>query len=244
MRSRFLLVGGAACCVASAQAQTIVSDNFDAYTAGTALNAHAPWDPTSSPNFTISTDHALSGPNSAKVVGTGVTGSTDFAWINLNSGNNYPYDSTHPLLSGSVSMWLNSGLQSTDWAGLTVFDTAVNRVAGIRYNGAGTVQFWAPAGWVTTQIVAPTDEWVNLRIRASYTSATSATIQYYINDLRFDAYGLSYGSGFGVADFDLYQFGNATAYFDNYVVAKAVPEPATLAVLGIGLLALRRRRSA
>src|SRR5579862_1764047 len=144
-RASTVLIGIALACFSSAQ--VLFSDNFDGYATGSLLNSHSPWDSTGSPNYTISTDEALSGTKSAKVVGQGVTGSTDFAWINLNGGNDFSFSASQAQLTGSVSVWLNGGLQPTDWVGVAVFDSSVDRLAGIRFNGSGALQFWNGAGW-------------------------------------------------------------------------------------------------
>lgn len=94
-------------------------------------------------------------------------------------------------------------------------------------------------GWLNQTLVTNFDEWYNLK----FVLTVGTGVEYFVN-------GVSIGT---FADADTISLGNVilntknygedyNVYYDNFT-ATAVPEPATLCLLGLGGLLLRKRRA-
>jgi hypothetical protein len=128
--------------------------------------------------------------------------------------------------------------------GIDMFSGA-NRVAATVINATGRVyvynqfdNFWA---WSHNPRVVP-NQWVTLELLANFNTGTSKV---WVNGVHHPIVGTF--SSVSITDVDLLSLRETSAdtnlaYFDMYVL-RTVPEPATVAALGLGCLALLRRRS-
>jgi hypothetical protein len=92
-----------------------------------------------------------------------------------------------------------------------------------------------------TNLVALTDRWNKLELVMDFNAGTARAV---LNGVA-SANSITISTANGVADVDLYSVRNngatSASHYDNYMV-QAVPEPATMTVLVLGLAAIARRR--
>ena len=230
-----------------AQAVSLYSTSFEEFTAGSnVFSSMAPWTGTTSAwttqNGGGSRPAAFSGNNLLDAPARVGANLGRWAWVDVSSawaarpsGQNVAVGSTMMYLPGTATQSVQYGLQMYDNVGGYVagmmFDVANNLVIGddginVQVLGAGIAR----------------DRWVQMEMVADY---DVDTITFRVDGVNIG--GFAYGSALpDLGDFDLVNFAvNSTAvntaYFDDFGV-KAVPEPASMAALGAGALALIRRR--
>jgi hypothetical protein len=251
---RLLFMGMAVACSAAANAVVIYSADFEqpTYTAGT-LTTGAPgqggWESTTATNVVVNgvadavTPHG--GNQMMRMVGSTTANAGRWAWVDI---------SAHPLNDGQTTLtswvWfnvpsLNTRVQTVGFQAYA--NLGANVISQISVNtGTGAISFFdqttvaAATGGTFTK-----DAWHQLGIEVDILSGTVRGF--------FD--GVQVGAGFhtqtNVSDFDtmVVNAGAATAaqnknvYWDDYVVeTKAVPEPATIGAVAVGVLGLLLRR--
>lgn len=194
----------------------------------------------------------ISGPNYQVVSGVARTGSQSVRWSGTGGGHAWPdipggYSGANPLRSSVWIMMPSAGSDPERVFGLRYWSASAG-FAGVTLGSDGTVRagttyssLWGSSG-IQTVISNPTDRWIEVGI--SYTpNDSSATV---MADGQFFSFAVTpQGSVLDVdffSDWDAVNV-NTTGYWDDYfVTTDAVPEPATLAALGIGLAAVIRRR--
>ena len=233
---------------AASQAVVLYNDDFESYAVGSSLSDSSNYNPASDPEFTVAT---------GGVSGQGVFISTPplignyYAWHDLN----YAPTAANPLIVGSLSV-KSVGVNTTDgtttsfhgagfydpagaaFAVLQVQATAGTSTASYRLFAAGDTTF------TTGSLTLPVNTFVQLKVQLDTTLHSAS---YFLNNslIATRPYTLSDAT---IGDFDLLT--SATGYddaiYDNYRVEalNPVPEPASLAALGLGALALARRRRA
>lgn len=174
-------------------------------------------------------------------------GSFGFAWADLPDGG---YTGAQTLWA-SVDVWLDGASANTDrYYGIAMFTDG--DAFGVTLNSSGAVSAGylyanVEGGNVVGNISNPTGRWVTLGVGYDIGS-TSASIY-------FDGQLTTVGDIFEgttifdadlMSDYSASSASSSVAYWDNYRVGNAapVPEPASMAALGLGALAMIRRRKA
>jgi hypothetical protein len=234
MKHVLLLVGVMTVLViAPAGALAAWSDNFDGYADGTKLyniGGWSGWDDDPNAAGTVSSEQALSAPHSISV------------------SNSRGVDAVHPFTPYTSGAWTFTAYQyvPSDLDGLTYF--ILNNVYDL--STTPSTFEWAiemhmdPAtgmvneqihGGITTPLVY--DTWVEIRVDFDLDLDTCDA--YYNNVLLVS--GTWTSSNYPTLEFanvDLYAPHEGTVYYDDLSL---VPEPASLVLLALGVLALRRR---
>lgn len=241
-----LILGALALSASSlAFSQVIFNENFEGMTVGNPLNGNVTggqtWQSDLGNDFVISNNRSSGG--GTKSVRVNSNANSTWSWVNLPT----PFSGgIQPTLKGSVDIFMDAGVSGATTYGLNIYGGAGgnNRLGGIRAYGAGTrVDVWDGTSWQISGATAPTGAWFNVSVLVNYTTPTTGTAKYFINNVQV-------GSDVAVTEAThsvrLYNFATvfpltAAANFDNYRV-EAVPEPATIAILGAGALALIRRK--
>lgn len=218
----------AACGVVSAQ----WGDDFDSYANGTLLynvNGWTGWDDSSGAAGTVSDAQSLSGPHSISVSGTS--------------------DAVHPFSGYSSGVWTFTAYQyiPDNLDALTYF------ILNNEYNHGGPYDWGIemhmdpatglvneaihdPNATVTTPIVY--NQWVEIR---TLIDLDNNYMENYYNGVLLASgdWNIRTGGLVELQNVDLYAPHSVAVYYDNLSL---VPAPGGLAVLGMGLCALRRRR--
>lgn len=245
----FALVG-----VASASAQIILQDSFDSYADQAAYDAV--WTPTAGThiNGTLSTAQAVSAPNSVRTLTN--TAGTQGSYRNL--GGDYDGTDAQPLVVSFWQYYITGGTRHYN---------EVRGYTGAGFNDGSLVQLYA-AGW-NNSVTAPGEVfagnkfqgrvafgagsgWVNLNGAGSPNRTDGwhkFTIEIRTNDVNFyvdDILSRNFIRG-TLSSFDTYVIGSrlTSAEIETYtddVLVERVPEPTTLALLGLAGVALLRRR--
>lgn len=254
---RLVLLSMAVSAVAAAQAQVLVSTGFEANSVGV-LNGQTagvprPWQ----------TGAGTSVVNTGPVVGTqavessyslGTGASTSHGWVDLYDApaTGIVIPAGKPLVS-SVKVYVDS-TRATHGAGLAVWSNSganVNAIVGIFGNGQvfGRNGVGTPGITVVPNLLANLDAWNTITIVTFQTDANTLTSTYQLNGVGVPGFThtRTIATGQRVADVDLLSLnGSATTQtvisrYDDYQI-EVVPEPATMAGLSLGVLALLRRR--
>lgn len=216
-----------------ASAQSFGFETSEGFTVGN-LDGQQSWNGAS--NATVSTERARTGAQSVKTVGGSFGGSS---WKDFS-----------PTLTSQffMSVYVNivSGSSNDRIFGITAFNgftTGPNvTVSSSGQVRAGTSSaFSAPV--VGNLTSAATDRWIQIGLL--YTPGTTSATVFADGQ----QYNLTLGSALSqITDIGIYSDyisdinSTGTAYFDDYNVGDAVPEPATLIVLGTAAMAAARRK--
>jgi hypothetical protein len=208
----YLYYGNAGASAVSSGSSTMVQfDNFDSYVAGSNLNGQGSWTATAA-GVVISTDHATSGANSAKIIGS--------------AGSNTMYKT---LTATSQAYWVGQWNWKEDAAGVYVGSHGNGTNVATPYiNNTEDIYFTATAGGATdTGLNAVADAWNKIDRYSEiftgsgsfvirYADALSATCQMYANA----------GSNGVITLTDITSGVGNDTYIDDWFVAKfAVSQP-------------------
>lgn len=235
-----LLITAALVAAVSAHAVDIFNVNFEAaqgYSLGQ-LDGQNGWN--ADTRFTVAT-----GPTGGQALQFNGDNSGG-GWLDIPGG----YTDTTKTLWAVIDVYLDSTTANNDrWYGMTMFGS--NDIYGITLNSDGQVSagnFLDPiiGGNIVGTVANPTNRWIKLGLGYDL---NSTTLKLYFDGQTSAVNGLSFTSN-AITDADFItlsgQDPNSTsmAYFDNYYVGNAapVPEPASIAALGLGALALIRKK--
>lgn len=238
--NKTILIAAALAAAAVSQAQVLAQTSFETaegYTVGD-LSGQQGFI-VDGDGYEVSADRAKTGSQSVKFDSEPQVGS-NWAWQDL--GVTPGSGGVAPVVKSSVWVFIAPPATSTNTAtssfGLDAYDFSVSRVATMRIRSDGTLATAVGTGSLTiTNIGIVRDQWYLLEMDLDYTTKTAS----------FRVDGVARGSGSftntTLGDVDL--VANATGfdigYYDDLQI-EAVPEPATIAALGAGLVALARRR--
>lgn len=130
------------------------------------------------------------------------------------------------------------------WLILDEYNNNNSRAAAVRMVRSSetthTIDFYS-GGWQTTSIAASYDDWFDLRIIADY---NTKIYQLFVNGSEVTGGGVSFyhTSSAAATGISLFRGGPDTGAIFDDISVQTVPEPATLAALGAGALALLRRK--
>lgn len=231
--------------VAASQAVVVISEDFDQaqYVVGqnfvdngTLLTSQPTIDWTSTATNTtswkINNNHFVSAGKSVHVTGSSGT----WAWP-----NGAPTVFAGDIWIASVKVRVDSTAPVSNRSGLDVW--GASNLGGLAIRSDGTVATSTTGTWSTVAgFTAASNTWHEVKLVMAYTSATTGTMQRYLNGV---AVGTPTVLSSAFTDADLYaSTGGALSRnvnFDDYKL-EVVPEPATMAALGLGLATVARRR--
>lgn len=250
--NRFLFATvGAAAMVSGAFAQTLYTTSFESPFTPGAINGQQGWQASSSaPAITTSTGgvtpHTGTQMLSMPMV---AAGGGRYAWTDLTAAFNNRTPG-NDLITASVWFWVPSTVTDNTEFGFSAFtDDGLGtdgEVLEVEANvNTGTILLYdASSTAINSNVTFTRDAWNRLDLVLNYQTGV------YGGRLNGSDIGVTstFNNAFGVIDIDLNNYrttGTQTggAFFDDYsVTATTVPEPATIAGLGIAALALIRRR--
>lgn len=234
MKIRMFFAAALACLGATASAQW--SDNFDSYATGSQLHGQGGWKGwanSSAAGALTSSLYSVSAPNSAEI-----TGASDLVheYAGITSGLwRYTANVYVPVAFTGTSYFIllskyNDPGTDLHWAVQLTMNGTTNLVGDDNINGG-----------IVTPVPLVRGQWGTITVDMDLT-----------NDTRLVRYnGLQVSNGtwrdttglapLALGGVDLFANNASPVYYDNMSVA-AVPEPASLAALAVGALALLRRR--
>lgn len=254
--SRFLVLVLPLAFAVSASA-TVLFDagGFESYTDGSIVGQNGWVTDSASPSFNIVSGAGVGGSKGLRASGT----TTNWAWPTINYT---PTATEYVRVQADISRTLSGSTPSFAYAidiynptaartfrfGLTASAGTIRPFVTSRFN-TGTGQFDAASAISTVLVGAavPADTFVSFDARLDY---VLKRVDLFVNGVSVTGgFTIPFtdltATGIGDADFQTSTNANATdsGVLDNYRVT-AVPEPASMAVLGMGLAAFRRRRKA
>jgi hypothetical protein len=242
---KVLLSALALSAVAASQAIVVISEDFDQaqYVVGNTIvgvlltsQPTIPWALSSATTtgWKTNNNRALSGTKSVHVTGTAGT----WAWPNGS-----PTISAGEIWTASVNVFVGqAGNGATQRFGLDIWGNT-NMDGGLAVRADGSVWKRSGAAWgqALAAGTAPAGQWHNIKLEMTYATATTGTVKSFLNG---NQVGGSVAITEAFSDVDMYaglRTAGTDASFDNYKL-EVVPEPATMAALGLGLAAMARRR--
>ncbi len=150
-----------------------------------------------------------------------------------------PVGAGEPIVEVSAQMRLGSvGTASGSW-GIDVYDSAVSRSALMYVDSTNAVKIYDVEGAtaISTGITVTRDTWFSFKLVMDYANDTYYGV---VNGVQTVTTNL--GSQLDLSDADIRVTGAQydMCYVDDFSIG-AIPEPASLLLLGLGALALRRR---
>ena len=229
-----------------AYSATLFSENFDSYTNGDNFNTIpqiTTAELTAGDSVTVSTNQALSGLNSLKYTSDNSAGAQPDLFFNFSS----PVTAATPGLNLSFSyqkfsdifnpqMWVMFGGPNTGFAN-----------GNIALQGNGLNNFFADSGGF--EFLGQGANWVTINVAYTFTNDGTNITGYTGN---FTTSGGANNpvfsrtkTGLSIASIDSLRFqfreNAGDVYLDN-VSATVIPEPTAMALLGMGVVSLLRRR--
>lgn len=225
--------------VASANAQVLLSENFESFTPGN-LDTQNGWITLTGAGSAYNVVNGAGLGASKGVVFTEGSAGGNFAWKDLIpaydsvvSSNKIVRARTDIFVGATTGVLGRGGLRAYTGLGGTLVAGGYFRSDGNLYNGAGTVVLGSNTAWMNT--------WVSLEVRMNYNTATYTVL---VNGVQAGAAQALVGTT--LEDVDFYNsnsVGAADIAYDNMKI-EAVPEPGSILALGLGAVALLRRRKA
>lgn len=226
MNARYLVVP---CLLGASLYASAYSTSFEppTWTNGQSLAGTDGWDAFSDPEFKITNERARTGTQSVVLDTAPLVGSR-WAWPN------------QPITSGLVvaKVWVYCESDPTHTVysqfGLDAYSAAVSRIGTLRIKSNGDAVFGSST--VSTYALGlAADTWHELKLEMDL---GTKIVKGFVNGNLVDSKSFT-PSDFNDADLVGSATGFERGFYDDYEV---VPEPATMAVLGIGVAALIRRR--
>jgi hypothetical protein len=240
LMKKILLSLAALSCVLSAQAVVLASDNFDSLAIGD-LSGQGGWDSFSNLTYDVTAGAGIGGTQAAVFNRIGT--STQYAW------KNFTYDSaatSNKTVIGSVKMFVGSTPQGGTFnrGGLSGWaNDGANLIGGARLRSDGTIFNFATGAPVGTLDASRLNTWIDFALAFNF---ASQTIDVSVNNSLVGTMNFS-SLQTTMTDVDLTSGASSgslaagTVKYDDYMV-QAVPEPATMTALALGLAAIARRR--
>ncbi len=238
MKTKVLAIVAVLGAAVASQAQVLYSTGFESFANG-ALSGQGGW--LTDPGYDVVNNFARTGSKSVRF-DTGPAAGSNWGWWDPLTYN--PVTNANKILKSTIWIHYNEDNSVADsFFGLDMYSPAVTRVALAQISSAGLVQGSVAAGSITTfaGLTANKNQWNRLDVTLNYnsglmsvalngtTSATTLSLASVATTVIDDVDLVSRATGFEVG------------HFDDLSI-QAVPEPGTMAALGLGAAALLRRR--